>query len=524
MPDIKKVLIANRGEIALRIIRTCKDMEIRTVSVYSDADRTAPHVLLADESVHIGEAASSKSYLVIDKIIDAARKTSADAIHPGYGFLSENPVFSKRCADEGIIFIGPPESAIHAMGDKTRARELMTKAGVPLPPGTTEALSDIGEAAIIADEIGYPVMIKAAAGGGGKGMRIVHKPEDFEKNVRMARSEAGNAFGDDRVYVEKYLESPHHIEFQILADTHGNVIHLFDRECSIQRRHQKVVEESPSVFITEKMRYEMADAAVAAAKSCNYVGAGTIEFLVDKHKKFYFLEMNTRLQVEHPVTEMITGVDLVSLQILVASGKPLPITQKDIIRKGHAIECRICAEDPFDNFLPSTGYLKRYRIPSGPGVRVDSGVEEGQEITINYDPLMAKLVTWGENREQAVQRMKRALGEYDVSGCKTTIPFCSFVMNEPAFKNGNYDTHFVKEFFEPVKNAITDGGDIPARLIAAVLLSKTEMDKFNGMSGSDFNTVSMKVGETGPNGWNNFQTEKPSGWWSNRRNLSQKER
>jgi acetyl-CoA carboxylase, biotin carboxylase subunit len=500
MPTINKILVANRGEIAVRVIRTCKDLGIKTVAVFSDADKFSPHVLLADESVHIGEAPSSKSYLVIDKLIQAAKNTDACAIHPGYGFLSENPVFSKRCADEGIVFIGPTASSIQAMGDKTRARELMTAAGVPLPPGTTEALNDVDEAARFADSIGYPVMIKAAAGGGGKGMRIVYNPSEFPRNVSMAQSEALSAFGDDRVYVEKYLESPHHIEFQVLADMHGNVIHLFDRECSIQRRHQKVVEESPSMFITEQMRSEMADAAVKAAKSCNYSGAGTIEFLVDKHRNFYFLEMNTRLQVEHPVTEMITGTDLVALQILVAEGKPLPITQDDVRRNGHAIECRICAEDPFDNFLPSTGQLKRYRIPAGPGVRVDSGVEEGQEVSINYDPLLAKLITWGSTRDQAIQRMKRALSEYDVSGIKTTIPFCSFVMDEPSFVNGDYDTHFVKEYFEPVKTALKGAIDTHTGILGAVLLSDTINS--NGRAA----TISDSI-------------NSPSGWWSNRRNL-----
>jgi acetyl-CoA carboxylase, biotin carboxylase subunit len=500
MPTINKILVANRGEIAVRVIRSCKDLGIKTVAVYSDADKFSPHVLLADQSVHIGEAPSAKSYLVIDKIIQAAKFTAADAIHPGYGFLSENPVFSKRCADEGILFIGPSATSIEAMGDKTKARELMSAAGVPLPPGTTKALNDIDEASRVADSIGYPVMIKAAAGGGGKGMRIVHNPADFARNVSMAQSEAQSAFGDNRVYVEKYLESPHHIEFQILADMHGNVVHLFDRECSIQRRHQKVVEEAPSMFITEKMRSEMADAAVAAARSCNYTGAGTIEFLVDKHRSFYFLEMNTRLQVEHPVTEMITGVDLVALQIMVAEGLPLPMAQEGIKRNGHAIECRICAEDPFDNFLPSTGHLKRYRIPSGPGVRVDSGVEEGQEVSINYDPLLAKLVTWGSTREQARQRMKRALSEYDVSGIKTTIPFCSFVMDEPSFAEGEYDTHFVQENFEPVKAALNGVTDAHAGMLAAVLLSK----------------------KTKTNGYADTQSKNPntpSVWWMNRRNL-----
>ncbi len=449
MAKIKKILVANRGEIAIRVMRTCRDLGIKSVAVYSEADAHAPHVKYADESVFIGEAASSKSYLVMDHIISAAKATEADAIHPGYGFLSENADFSQRCEDEGIIFIGPKPHAIKVMGDKTAARELMKKADVPLPPGTTTALKNIEEAEKVAENIGYPVLIKAAAGGGGKGMRIVYEKEKFASSIKAARSEALNAFGDDRVYVEKYLESPHHVEFQIIADSHGNVRHLFDRECSIQRRHQKVVEEAPCAFITEELRHEMAKAACEAARSCNYLGAGTIEFLVDKHRNFFFLEMNTRLQVEHPVTELITGFDLVELQIMVAEGKALPFKQEEVQRKGHAIECRICAEDPANQFLPSTGKLTRHRIPSGPSVRVDSGVEEGQEISINYDPLMTKLCVHGRTREEAIRRMKRALKEYEISGCKTTIPFCHFVMEHDSFNKAVYDTHFVKDYFHP---------------------------------------------------------------------------
>ena len=451
MPDIDKILIANRGEIALRIIRTCKELGKKTVAVYSTPDAEAPHVLQADESVHIGPAASSESYLVIDKIIQAAKDVGADAIHPGYGFLSENGDFSERCEEEGIVFIGPRAKAIRLMGDKTAARELMSEADVPFPPGTKEELEDIEEAEKIADDIGYPVLVKAAAGGGGKGMRIVDTKEDFKSGIKAAKSEARNAFGDDRVYIEKYLVEPRHVEFQILADEHGKVLHIFDRECSIQRRHQKVIEEAPCSILTPELREEMAKAAKDAARAVDYVGAGTIEFLVDADRNFYFLEMNTRLQVEHPVTELITGLDLVALQILVAEGKELPMSQEDITMEGHAVECRIYAEDPRDNFLPSTGMLTKHRIPSGNGVRVDSGVEEGQEITINYDPMISKLCTYGNDREHAIKRMLRALDEYEIAGCRTTIPFCKYVLQHQAFVSGNYDTHFVPDLFTAEK-------------------------------------------------------------------------
>jgi acetyl-CoA carboxylase biotin carboxylase subunit len=449
MPEIKKVLIANRGEIAVRVIRSCKEQGKKTVAVYSEPDANAPHVLMADESVFIGEAASAKSYLVMDKIINAAKETGADAIHPGYGFLSENADFAERCKEEGLTFIGPKPYAIRTMGDKTKARELMSKADVPFPPGTKKELEDVAEAKKIAQDIGFPVLIKAAAGGGGKGMRIVNDLTEFESGIKAAKSEARNAFGDDRVYIEKYLEEPRHVEFQIMADEHGNVLHIYDRECSIQRRHQKVIEEAPCPILTDELRSEMAEAAKSAAKSCDYVGAGTIEFLVDKHRNFYFLEMNTRLQVEHPVTELITGLDLVALQLLVAEGKELPITQDDVQKNGHAIECRIYAEDPTENFLPSTGRLTRHRIPSGSGIRVDSGVEEGQSVTINYDPMISKLCVHAATREQAIQRMKRALREYEIAGCKTTIPFCHYVMDHDAFVNAEYDTHFVGDKFKP---------------------------------------------------------------------------
>lgn len=474
MPDISKILIANRGEIALRVIRTCKELGKQTVAVYSTPDADAPHVLQADESVYIGPAASSESYLVIVKIIQAAKDTGADAIHPGYGFLSENADFSRRCQEEDITFIGPGPEAIRTMGDKTAARELMSKAEVPFPPGTKEELKDIEEAEKIADKIGYPVLVKAAAGGGGKGMRIVQAKEEFRSGIKAAKSEARNAFSDDRVYIEKYLMEPRHVEFQIMADEHGNVLHIFDRECSIQRRHQKVIEEAPCSILSPELRSEMAEAAIAAAEAVDYVGAGTIEFLVDADRNFYFLEMNTRLQVEHPVTELITGLDLVALQILVAEGKELPFGQDDIRMEGHAIECRVYAEDPRDNFLPSTGTLTKHRIPSGSGIRVDSGVEEGQAVTINYDPMISKLCSYGRDRDHAIRRMLRALDEYEIAGCRTTIPFCKYVLNHDAFTSGSYDTHFVQEHFNAEKLDAAQHSEIEVQALAASLLKISE--------------------------------------------------
>ena len=503
MPEIKKILIANRGEIALRVIRSCKEAGKETVAVYSEPDAEAPHVMMADESVGIGPAASSESYLVFDKIIDAAKSTGADAIHPGYGFLSENADFAERCRDEGLIFIGPKAEAIRKMGDKTEARELMSKANVPFPPGTKKELESIEEAEKVADEIGFPVLVKAAAGGGGKGMRIIETKEEFKSGIKGAKSEARNAFGDDRVYIEKYLVEPRHVEFQIIADTHGNVLHLYDRECSVQRRHQKVIEEAPCTILTPELRQEMSEAAIAAAEACNYVNAGTIEFLVDRDRNFYFLEMNTRLQVEHPVTELITGLDLVALQIMVAEGKELPFTQEEVTMSGHAIECRIYAEDPRDNFLPSTGKLSKHRIPSGNGIRVDAGVEEGQEVTINYDPMISKLCAYGKDREQAINRMIRALSEYEIAGCRTTIPFCSYVMKHEAFRNGNYDTHFIKEHFEPSQLDAMRKEDIEIQSLAAALL------KHHGDGGSSSQVVDVEM-ELPSDG-------RTSDWWRRRR-------
>lgn len=490
MPDIKKILIANRGEIALRVIRTCKDLGKETVAVYSEPDADAPHVLQADESVAIGPAASSESYLVFDKIIDAAKQTGADAIHPGYGFLSENGDFAERCRDEGLIFIGPKAKAIRTMGDKTQARHLMEEAGVPFPPGTTDEIESEEEAKEIAKEIGFPVLVKAAAGGGGKGMRIVDNEEEFTSSIRAAKSEARNAFGDDRIYIEKYLVEPRHVEFQIIADQHGNTLHLYDRECSIQRRHQKVVEEAPCTILTDELRAEMADAAVSAAEACDYINAGTIEFLVDAERNFYFLEMNTRLQVEHPVTELITGLDLVELQILVAEGKELPFTQEEVQKEGHAVESRIYAENPVENFLPDTGTLAKHRMPAGNGVRVDAGVEEGQEVTINYDPMISKLCTHGADRGQAVNRMLRALDEYEIAGMHTTVPFCEFVMRHQAFRSGNYDTHFVPEIYETEKSEQSDETDSEMKALAAALLKMKEgKEKATPKNGSAAETI-----------------------------------
>ncbi len=449
MRQINKILIANRGEIAVRIIRSCSSLGIKTVAVYSEADVFAPHVRMADESVCIGPAASSQSYLVMDTILKAAVRTGAHAIHPGYGFLSENAIFAKRCQEAGIVFIGPSPNAIELMGDKMKARALVQERGIPFPPGLVEPILTKDNVEQIASEIGYPILIKAAAGGGGKGMRIVYEESELRKAVKMAASEAQNAFGDARVYIEKYLENPRHVEIQVLADEHGQYFHLFDRECSIQRRHQKVVEEAPCAILTDDLREKMAQSAIQIARGCDYHGVGTVEFLVDKHLDYYFLEMNTRLQVEHPVTEMITGLDLVELQIRVARGEKLDLLQKDIQIQGHAIECRIYAEDPFHNFLPDIGFLAKHRIPSGMGVRVDSGVEEGAEVPIHYDPMISKLSVHAPTRDKAIEKMRTALSEYEIEGCQTTISFCDYCMQHPSFTQGQYDTHFVSDFFTP---------------------------------------------------------------------------
>ncbi len=455
---IKKVLIANRGEIAVRVIRSCREMGIPTVAVFSEADRSSQHVRYADEAYFIGPSPSNESYLVIDKIIEVARTSKADAIHPGYGFLSENAEFSNRCKKEGIIFIGPSAHAISTMGDKITARETMMAAEVPVVPGTKEAIKNEKEAVKTAAGIGLPVMIKASAGGGGKGMRLVKEEMDLLDAIRGAKSEALASFGDDSVYIEKYIESPHHIEFQILADRHGNVIHLCERECSVQRRHQKVIEETPSPLVTPEMRKKMGEAAVMAAKAVNYEGAGTIEFLADNDRNYYFLEMNTRLQVEHPITEEVVGIDLVKEQIRIASGEKLRHKQEDIKQNGHAIECRIYAEDPDNNFMPSPGRIGYMTEPSGPGIRTDGYVYEGYNIPMFYDPMISKLVTWAETRKDAIGRMKRALYEYKIGGVKTSIGFLEKVMDNKTFAEGNYDTHFINDNLDSLMEKSDMGG------------------------------------------------------------------
>jgi len=441
----KKILIANRGEIAVRIMRACREMGIATVAVYSEVDRTAQHVRYADEAYLLGPAPATESYLVMEKIIEAAKASKAEAIHPGYGFLAENPNFAQLVNDAGLTFIGPKPETIQLLGDKMAARETMIKAGVPIVPGVKKAISSVAEAQKIAAEIGYPILLKAAAGGGGKGMRIVRNADDMGQLFKMARSEAKSAFGDERIYIEKYLEKPRHIEFQIMADQHGNVVHLGERECSIQRRHQKVIEESPSPIVDPEMRRRMGATAIQAARAANYFNAGTVEFLVDQDKNFYFLEVNTRLQVEHPVTEMVTGIDLAKEQIRVAAGESLSFSQEDIQWYGSAIECRIYAEDPENNFLPSIGKIQSYREPQGPGVRVDSGLAKGDMVSMYYDPLISKLITWGRTRSEAIQRMQRALDEYVISGVQTAIPFHKQVMNHADFIKGNISTHFIDE-------------------------------------------------------------------------------
>jgi propionyl-CoA carboxylase alpha chain len=445
----KRILIANRGEIAVRIIRAAKEMGIQTVAVYSEADRFALHTRMADFAFAIGPPPSTESYLVIEKIITAAKKSGAEAVHPGYGFLAENAGFARAVEDAGLVFIGPPAQAIEDMGLKTRAREMMKNAGVPVTPGTESAVKPGKKAESVAEQVGYPVLIKAASGGGGKGMRIVEKPEDLMSAMEAASREAASAFGDPGIYIEKYLECPRHIEVQLLGDRHGNYVYLNERECSIQRRHQKVIEEAPSPAITPDLRRKIGEAAVKAAKTCGYFNAGTVEFLFDKHKNFYFMEMNTRLQVEHPVTEMITGFDLVKAQIKIAAGEKLAWRQRDIPLEGHAIECRIYAEDPSNDFLPSTGKIKYLEVPSGPGIRNDSGIFTGGEISVYYDPLISKLVAWGKDRQEAIARMKRALDEYNIVGVRSNIAFCRFVMDHPAFAVGDFDTHFVSEYFSP---------------------------------------------------------------------------
>ncbi len=467
---MKKILVANRGEIALRIMRTCKEMGIKTVAVFSEADRMAPFVKYADEAVLLGPPPSSESYLLGDKIIAISKELNVDGIHPGYGFLSENAAFNKKVTDAGITFIGPSPEAMEVMGSKLAAKAAVKAYNIPLVPGTDEAITDVAEAKKRALEVGFPILVKASAGGGGKGMRIVERVEDFEEQMDRAVSEAISSFGDGAVFIERFVGSPRHIEIQILADQHGNTLFLHERECSIQRRHQKVIEEAPSAVLTAKIRKAMGEAAVNVARSCNYVGAGTVEFLLDENKNFYFLEMNTRLQVEHPVTEQITGLDLVREQINIARGEKLTFHQEEIPMHGHSFEVRVYAEDPLNNFLPDIGKLVTYNRPQGLGVRVDDGFEEGMEIPIYYDPMISKLITFGKDREEARLRMLRAIDDYEISGVQTTLSFCKFALQHEAFVSGNFDTNFVKKYFTPeVLIEDTKEEEILAALFAAKL-------------------------------------------------------
>ncbi|WP_435261342.1 acetyl-CoA carboxylase biotin carboxylase subunit [Tenacibaculum sp. nBUS_03] len=467
---MKKILIANRGEIALRVMRSAKKMGIKTVAVFSEADRNSPHVKFADEAVCIGPAPSNESYLLGDKIIEVAKKLGVDGIHPGYGFLSENATFGEAVAANGITFIGPKSKAIKVMGSKLAAKEAVKAYNIPMVPGIDEAVTDVSYAEKVANEIGYPILIKASAGGGGKGMRVVEKQTDIKEQMERAISEAVSSFGDGSVFIEKYVGSPRHIEIQVLADGHGNVVHLFERECSVQRRHQKVVEEAPSSVLTPEIRQKMGEAAIKVAKACDYLGAGTVEFLLDENKNFYFLEMNTRLQVEHPVTEMITGIDLVEEQIKIARGEALSFTQQDLKINGHALELRIYAEDPLEGFSPSIGVLEKYQAPVGKNIRVDDGFEEGMEIPIYYDPMISKLITYGETREEAIEVMKEAIVNYKIKGIKTTLPFGKFVCEHDAFISGNFDTHFVKKFYTP--QSLEETYKIEAKIAAKVALQQ----------------------------------------------------
>ncbi len=470
---MNKILVANRGEIALRVMRSCKEMGIKTVAIFSEADRNAPFVKYADEAVCVGPPPSSESYLQVDKIIEVCKELGVDGLHPGYGFLSENAEATQKITDAGIIFIGPSPKAMELMGDKLKAKETVKDYNIPMVPGTDEAIEDIAEAKKIAEDIGFPILIKAAAGGGGKGMRVVERANEFEDQMDRAVSEAVSAFGNGAVFIEKYVGSPRHIEIQVLADTHGNIVYLFERECSIQRRHQKVIEEAPSAVLTPEIRKAMGECAVDVARSCDYVGAGTVEFLLENNKDFYFLEMNTRLQVEHPVTEMISGLDLVKEQIKVARGEKLSFTQEDLKIQGHSFEVRVYAEDPANNFLPDIGTLTTYERPEGLGIRVDDGFEEGMEIPIYYDPMISKLITYGKDREEARVRMLRAIEDYKISGVETTLSFCKYALEHEAFISGDFDTHFVGKYFTPevLKTENSDTEEVAA-LFAAKLFEE----------------------------------------------------
>lgn len=496
---IGKILIANRGEIAIRIMRSCREMNIRTVAVFSEADRTSKHVFYADEAYCIGGAASSESYLNIDRILETARQCGADAIHPGYGFLSENAEFARRCQEAGIIFIGPRPETIKTMGDKISARQKMIDAGVPVVPGTRENLESVEDAREVCRKVGFPVMIKASQGGGGKGMRLIRSESEVEEAYLAAKSEALSSFGDDTVYVERFVEEPHHIEFQILGDTYGNVIHLCERECSVQRRHQKIVEESPSPFVTPELRERMGRDAVAAASAVGYVGAGTIEFLVDKDRNYFFLEMNTRLQVEHPITEEVVGIDLVKEQIFIADGQPLRYKQSDIRQRGHAIECRICAEDTEANFMPSPGQIRLLVEPSGIGIRLDSYVYEKYEIPIHYDPMIGKLIVWATNRQFAIERMCRALDEYKITGIKNNITYLHSIMQVDDFVRGDYNTSFIEKHAEELVAAHTpqDKEAEDMTLIAAFVNYMVFMEDSGASAAAPQQTVTSRWREYG---------------------------
>ncbi|MCP4457281.1 MAG: acetyl-CoA carboxylase biotin carboxylase subunit [Cytophagales bacterium] len=473
MKKINKILVANRGEIAVRVMRGARELSVSTVAVYSDADKSAIHTRYADEAIYIGNSPASESYLVMDKILKAAIKSGADAIHPGYGFLSENAEFAEKAAEAGLIFIGPSPHAIRVMGDKIMSKQTVKSHNVPLVPGMDEPINDVDESKKLAKEIGYPIMIKASAGGGGKGMRVVEKEEDFIDQMERAQSEARNSFGNDAVFIEKFIEYPKHIEVQVVGDQHGNIVHLFERECSVQRRHQKVIEEAPSALMNDKKRMAIGAAAVSVAKSCGYFGAGTVEFIVDADLNFFFLEMNTRLQVEHPVSEEITGVDLVKEQIRIAEGHELSFKQEDLSVSGHSVEVRVYAEDPENGFLPDTGILSRYKPPKGPGIRIDDGMEEGQEVSIFYDPMVAKLIATGNSRNAAIARMIRAIDEYEIEGIKTTLPFCKFVMQHDAFISGKFNTKFVETYFNPefLKIPLSEEEQEMAALVAVMEMS-----------------------------------------------------
>jgi acetyl-CoA carboxylase, biotin carboxylase subunit len=487
--SFKKILVANRGEIAVRVIRACREMGIATVAVYSQADRGAPHVAMADEAVFIGPSPSRDSYLRIDRVLEAASATGAEAIHPGYGFLAENPAFARACMEAGVAFIGPRSETIALMGEKTSARRLAVEAGIPVVPGSLAPASAIDEIRAEAERLGFPVLLKAAAGGGGKGMRLVESQSVLEGALQRVRGEAKSAFGDDRVYVEKAIASPRHIEIQVLADHHGNAVHLFERECSVQRRHQKVIEESPSPFVTPELRSEMGALALALVRRAGYRNAGTLEFLVDQERRPYFLEMNTRLQVEHPVTEMVTGLDLVKLQVRIAAGERLPFAQEDLRQDGHAIECRVYAEDASRGFLPSPGRIVALRLPGGPGIRDDSGVHAGYDVPVDYDPLLSKVIAHAENREAAIARMRRAVAEYQVLGVATTLPFHARVLCHAAFVSGDYDTSIAERLAAETETPSEESLDVAIAAAAIAWLRSSRP------------TATERSAQPAPSGW-----------------------